>query len=174
MYFRSGDFDDCPSDCETRFWRCSCGGKSGSGYYRKLSGKRYVHGVLSHGAWTARRGHVTDIVRLNASKFDDVGDFLLETRDSSSDLIPFTVEVSDRTVNRGNTIDVDWSLLNYGSRNYKYRVESTDPLTRRLGTSRLWIVCNPSTDAHFVMKCGTWSSATSWQDDYPAVAPSAR
>ncbi len=48
------------------------------------------------------------------------------------------------------------------------------PLTLANELGRLSIVCNPSIDAHSVMKCVIWFSIISWQGDCQAVVPSAK
>ncbi|MEE2888063.1 MAG: trypsin-like serine protease, partial [Planctomycetota bacterium] len=113
MYWRSGTFDYCPNSRETRFWRLGYGGESGSGYYYKKSGSRYVHGVLSHGTWTVWHGDVTDIVRLNESKFDSVKSYLEGYRPSSADIMPLYVRC-DSSVGRGDSLSVTFRILNYG------------------------------------------------------------
>jgi len=114
MYWRSGKFNYCPNSREMRFWRRAYGGESGSGYYYKKSGNRYVHGVMSHGTWTVWHGDVADVVRLNESKFDAVKSFLRSARPSSADLVPIYVRNSKSSVKRGNDVTVTFRVLNYG------------------------------------------------------------
>ena len=116
MYWRSGSFDYCPNSRETRFWRLGYGGESGSGYYYNNSGNRYVHGVLSHGTTTVWHGDVTDVVRLNESKFNSVKDYLRDHRPSSADVMPIYVRCNS-SVGRGDNLSVTFRVLNYGRSN---------------------------------------------------------
>lgn len=132
MYWRSGQFDYCPTSLETRFWLRGYGGESGSGYYYINDGSRYVHGVMSHGTWTVWHGDVSDIVRLGEDKFEALQDFLRDARPSGADLVPFAVDLPSTTVTRGGSVAVSFKILNYGrtdftsSFSYEVRFSTND------------------------------------------------
>lgn len=145
MYWRYGEFDACPNGYETRFRKDGYGGESGSGYYRITSGgNRRIHGVLSHTSWTIGHGRVSDVVRLGEDKYDEVNDFIDDNRPSGTDLIPLGVDPSSTSIVRGSSVDVDFTILNYGETDfsgaYSYRIVlSTDSVIDSSDT----ILANP-------------------------------
>ncbi len=118
MYYWFGTFDRVGGDEEGILYqnRVGYGGQSGSGTYYIDNDSRYVYGVHSHTLGSQENGHT----RVNETVSDLIRRKRNEDPPLATDLVPFQVDVTNRSVQAGESVgDFLLEVFNFSQNNFR-------------------------------------------------------